>query len=558
MISTNIILKVSRTAAWPLCLALYSGITSSSALALPAKNIDAATSAVMTGNSQTATNPIVVSTITDRSLIPDDSSAELRHMQNVFTELAQQVEPMVVNIKTVRAAATDDQQGDQNPPGTGPAPPNGTPIPPNGIPLPPGGAKPHKPTGPVSPFANPPARMMATGSGVIVRSDGYILTNDHVINGAIGGMVTVTLSDGREFRGKVYPDYRSDLAIVKIDPGNSPLPVANFAPDSSVHAGQWAIAIGSPFDLENTMTVGVVSAVGRHQEIPSDGVTGGRYYPDLVQTDAAINPGNSGGPLFNISGQVIGINVAIESPVDGSAGIGFAIPTKVAVSVMDDLINSGKVVRGYLGIAPIDLTPALMNEFGTRSGAFLRDVGLDSPAGKAGLQAADIITEFDGQPIAGELDLREAIATAVPDKAINVVFIRQGKEQSASVIVGKARPVPEDTLPPAIDQQNARLHIGVTVRDLTSRDRQSLNVDPSTVGVFVLGVEPHLPAADAAEEQGITLAGSIIERIGNRNITSKDDFEQALADLKDADQITLIVLYNADSSVHQAAMTIRS
>ena len=294
-----------------------------------------------------------------------DQKSMLTQMQDAFTNIAQTVEPTVVNIKAERLRGTDggESEGD------------GTPPPPtrrrggNGQ------------GGPSLPFPTP-RRSEATGSGVIVRADGYILTNDHVVEGADGGVVTVTLADGREYQGKVYADFKSDLAVVKIDPGPTPLPVAGFADSAVVRPGQWAVAIGSPFDLQNTMTVGVISAVGRHQRIGVEPSV--RYYPDLIQTDAAINPGNSGGPLFNIDGKVVGINVAIDSPVEGSAGVGFAIPSGIAQSVMNALIQSGKVTRGYLGIAPEDLTPALQTQYGQKEGAFVRDVRLDSPAGKAG------------------------------------------------------------------------------------------------------------------------------------------------------------------------------
>ena len=246
----------------------------------------------------------------------------LVQMQDAFINIAQTVEPTVVNIKAERPAegAADAGGGD------GPAPPAAPRrSAPNGAP----------------PLPRQPRRSEATGSGVIVRADGYILTNDHVVEQALGGLVTVTLADGREFTGKVYPDFKSDLAIVKIDPGPAQLPVASFADSSAVRPGQWALAVGSPFDLQNTVTVGVISAVHRHQFIPGESGDG-RYYPDLIQTDAAINPGNSGGPLFNIDGKVVGINVAIESPVEGSAGVGFAIPITVAQQVATALIDRGQ------------------------------------------------------------------------------------------------------------------------------------------------------------------------------------------------------------------------
>jgi serine protease Do len=250
----------------------------------------------------------------------------------------------------------------------------------------------------------------ATGSGLIVSADGYVLTNDHVVNGA--SEVTVTLADGREFPGTVAEDYASDLAVIKINP-DAPLPVAPFGDSDAVLPGQWAIAIGSPFDLQNTMTVGVISAINRHQRI-SEGTSPPRYYPDLIQTDAAINPGNSGGPLLNIDGQVVGVNVAIESPVEGSSGVGFAIPSRYAESIMNELIAKKHVTRGYLGVQPADLTPALRTEFGVDSGAWVKNVLRDSPAGKSGIHAADIITYFDGKPVTGELSLSEAITTTPP------------------------------------------------------------------------------------------------------------------------------------------------
>ncbi len=348
---------------------------------------------------------------------PQQKSA-LVQVQDAFTNIAQTVEPTVVNIKSERVRSASD--GEFSPKSGGP----GT-----------------------------PRRLEATGSGVIVRADGYILTNDHVVEGAKGGLVTVTLADGREFPGKVSEDSVSDLAIVKINPGPAPLPVAGFADDATVRPGQWAVAIGSPFDLQNTMTVGVISAIGRHQSIGGD--SAGRYYPDLLQTDAAINPGNSGGPLFNIDGKVVGINVAIESPVEGSAGVGFAIPSSIAQTVMNALIRSGKVTRGYLGIAPEDLTPALQTLYGQKDGALVRDVSTDSPAGRAGIEAGDIVTAYDHQPIHGEVSLREAISGTAPGRTVDLRYVRDSRAGIASVTLGASPPRPAD-LVTALDAPAAK------------------------------------------------------------------------------------------------------
>ena len=455
----------------------------------------------------------------------------LLQMQDAFTNIAQTVEPTVVNIKSERMRGTDPTDGNV----PSPAPKRGSPLP--GLPS--------------------PRRSEATGSGVIIRADGYILTNDHVVEGASNGTVTVTLADGREYQGRVYPDFKSDLAVVKIDPGSTVLPVAGFADASLVRPGQWAVAVGSPFDLQNTMTVGVISAVGRHQSI--GGESAARYYPDLIQTDAAINPGNSGGPLFNIDGKVVGINVAIESPVEGSAGVGFAIPSDIAQTVMNLLIRTGKVTRGYLGISPEDLTPAMQTLYGQKDGAFIRDVQLDSPAGKAGLQAADIVTTYDGRPIFGEVSLRESISATPPRKAVAIAYVRDGKLDTATVTLGTAPTLPTDApaaapttpaVPPAVK-------LGLVVRDLLAQDRLSLNLPPTTTGVLITGVEPGSPADNVSQMTGITLNGAVLQKVGRKTITSKADLAQAAALLSSGSSLPLVILYSDNNQVHQSAVTVR-
>ncbi len=466
----------------------------------------------------------------------------LTQMQDAFINIAQTVEPTVVNIKSERlrgADAADSGGGDPAPPSTRR---RGSPMP--GLPFP------------------GPRRSEATGSGVIVRVDGYILTNDHVVEGASGGIVTVTLSDGREYQGKVYADSKSDLAVVKIDPGATPLPAAGFADSSSVRPGQWAVAIGSPFDLQNTMTVGVISAVGRHQSIAGEGSA--RYYPDLIQTDAAINPGNSGGPLFNIDGKVVGINVAIESPVEGSAGVGFAIPSAIAQSVMNALIQSGKVTRGYLGIAPEDLTPALQTQYGQKEGAFVRDVKLDSPAGKAGLQAADIVTSYDGKPIHSEVGLREMISATPPLKTVAIAYVRDGRPGTASVTLGIVPTLPDEaalpTAPakPAIPAANP---LGLNVRPLTATDRVNLTLPPTTTGVLITGADAGSPAERAGQTAGLnlsgTLSGVVLQKIGRRTITSKADYAQAATALASGSGTTLVLLTSDHGQLHQTAVSLR-
>ena len=456
---------------------------------------------------------------------PQQKSALLQ-MQDAFTNIAQTVEPTVVNIKSVRLGPSAGDDG-------------GSPFPKSGLP-----GNSH--------------RLEATGSGVIVRADGYILTNDHVVEDASGGTVTVTLADGREFPGKVFPDSSSDLAVVKINPGPTPLPVAGFADDALVRPGQWAIAVGSPFDLQNTMTVGVISAIGRHQSISSE--SSARYYPDLIQTDAAINPGNSGGPLFNMDGKVVGINVAIESPVEGSAGVGFAIPSDIAQTVMNALIKEGKVTRGYLGIAPEDLTPALQTEYGQTDGAFVRDVKLDSPAGKAGLQAGDIVTAYNGVPVHGEVSLRETISATPPGKTISLAYVRDGRPGKASVTLGTS-PTPaadenaSSVLPSA---KSSAAVLGLTVRSLTANDRVAMDFPPATHGLLITDVASGSPAETAGIAAGLTtLYHAVIQKIGRQTVTTKQQYDQAAASLAPGTGAALVLLYSSDGTVHQTVLTLQ-
>jgi len=449
----------------------------------------------------------------------------LKQMQDAFTQIARTVEPTVVNIKSERPI-TAASLGDGSPDGLGAPPPTG------------------RGRGKLPPM---PHRLEATGSGVIVRPDGYILTNDHVVDGAVGGMVTVTLFDGREFQGKVYPDFKSDLAIVKIDPGQTPLPVAQFGGSGPVVAGQWALAVGSPFDLQNTVTVGVISAVNRHQQINGEGSS--RYYPDLIQTDAAINPGNSGGPLFDIDGKVVGINVAIESPVEGSAGVGFAIPVAIAQQVASDLITQGKVVRGYLGLTPEDLTPALAAQYGCTDGAFVRDVLVTSPAGKAGIQASDIVTAYNGKPIHSELDLRQAIAASRPGQKVAIRYVRSGQDAVAAATISPPPALAGDA--PSGQSPLTPLHLGVTVRGLTAHDKLTMNLPATTTGVVVASVS----AGSAGEMSGIGL-GMVIQRVNQTAVGTKPAFEDAVAHLTQS-TVTLVIL-NADPTNNQIIQQART
>ena len=457
-------------------------------------------SAEAAGTLAPSTNPIA-----PIAPVAQGAKTLLLQMEDAFTDIAKNSEPWVVNVKVLKI--------DDAPAGAG------------------------------GPDAGRPNA--ATGSGLIVRADGYILTNDHVVDGATE--VTVALSDGREFPGTVAADYRSDLAIIKINAG-TPLPVAPFGDSDAVLPGQWAIAIGIPFDLQNTMTVGVISAINRKQEI-GEGQSD-RYYPDLIQTDAAINPGNSGGPLLNIDGQVIGINVAIESPVEGSSGVGFAIPSRLAQSIMNDLINKGNVTRGYLGIQPADLTPALQTEFGVSSGAWVQEVEEDSPAGKSGIHAADIITSFDGKPVTGELSLREAISSTAPGKAVPVDLLRNQAPVTLTVTIAPPPTSQTDVNPTSVKTTPRKL--GITVRTLTATDRQQSNLGTSLQGALVVGVVANSPSDLAGLEQG-----DVITQVARQVISTADDCTKALAAVNGGQPATVVVRRSSNGKIQEIAIDLR-
>jgi serine protease Do len=259
-----------------------------------------------------------------------------------------------------------------------------------------------------------PYTRRGTGSGVIISPDGYILTNNHVAGSA--SEIRVRLYDGREFKARrIGVDAETDLALIKIEAQN--LPYATLGDSSRLEQGEWVIALGSPFGLEQTMTAGIVSATGRQF---------GGTYDNYIQTDASINPGNSGGPLISMNGEVIGINTMIYSRSGGSEGIGFSVPSNTAKKVQEQLLRNGRVSRGYLGVS-------LQNSQTAESGALVAEVSNSGPASKAGLRNGDRIVEFDGKPVKSSKHLTELIADTPVGKSVNLKFVRDGHEEAASI-----------------------------------------------------------------------------------------------------------------------------
>jgi serine protease Do len=271
-----------------------------------------------------------------------------------------------------------------------------------------------------------PEFRQGTGSGVIFRADGYILTNYHVVDGA--DQVLVTLNNEQEYQAHVVGrDPKTDLAVLRIQASEA-LPVATLGDSDALQVGDWVVAIGNPFGLDHTVTAGIVSAKGR--------VIGAGPYDDFIQTDASINPGNSGGPLLNMRGEVVGINTAI---VPNGQGIGFAIPINTAKPLIPQLVSTGKVTRGYLGLNMQTLTPALTQtlKLSDRKGALVSEVTPGSPAAKAGLQRGDVIVTFDGKQVESAHDLATLVAATPVGKNVSVMILRDGNKQTVPLTVGR-------------------------------------------------------------------------------------------------------------------------
>ncbi len=365
----------------------------------------------------------------------------------------------------------------------------------------------------------------ALGSGFIVREDGYILTNNHVVENA--DKIKVTLPDKREFDAKVIgTDPKADVAVIKIDSKN--LPIATLGDSTATAVGDWVLAVGTPYGLSQTVTAGIISAEGR----ANIGIVD---YEDFIQTDAAINPGNSGGPLVNIQGQVIGINTAIFSRSGGYQGIGFAIPINMAQTIMDSLIEHGKVIRGWLGVMIQNVTPEIAKGFNLKdtTGALIGDVTKDSPAEKAGLKRGDVIVSLNEQPIDSPNTLKNLAAQLEVDKTVPVVVIRDGKEQTLDIKIGE-QPATAQAGSESSPADVAAL-FGIHVQELTSEIADQLGYTGDT-GVIIASVDSGSPAADIGLKRG-----DLIKEINRQPVESMADYQKATASIAKDDTLLLLV-----------------
>ncbi|HJQ23644.1 MAG TPA: Do family serine endopeptidase [Blastocatellia bacterium] len=367
-----------------------------------------------------------------------------------------------------------------------------------------------------------PRKARGTGSGVIISPDGYILTNNHVAGDA--EQIKVKLADGRELKARrIGTDKETDIALIKIDATN--LPYAKLGNSDKLEEGEWVLAFGSPFGLQQTMTAGIVSATGRDL-----GAQGGAF-TNFIQTDASINPGNSGGPLVNMQGEVVGINTMIFSRSGGNEGIGFAIPANLVNKVYAQLLKSGKVTRAYLGLYPQEMTPSIarMARYNGENGVLVRQVSAeDSPAARAGLRSGDIIVEVDGKKVTSPKQLTEVVADLPVGKAIDVKYMRDGRMESTKVTLGE-RPAPEDEAKAdnnGNDEEGENPgKLGISITNLTPEAARRMKLRVNS-GVVVGTVVSDSPADDAGLQRG-----DVIHRVNQTPVTNRQDFMRAIASL---------------------------
>ena len=360
------------------------------------------------------------------------------------------------------------------------------------------------------------------GSGFVISSDGYILTNNHVVDDA--NQIKIKLADGKEYDAKVVGrDPKTDLALLKAE-GVSGLHALQLGDSDSLKVGNWVVAVGSPFGLEQTVTAGIVSAKGR--------VIGSGPYDNFIQTDASINPGNSGGPLLNTEGEVIGINTAIFSQSGGNVGIGFAIPVNMAKEIVPQLKDKGHVTRGWLGVGIQKITPELAKSFGLKDekGALVSQVVKGGPADKGGIETGDVIVEFDGNKVSDSNDLPRMVAPLPVGKTVSVKVLRGGNVVDREVKIGQLEEQKEE-----VASASTRKPLGMTVQNITPEIAKGLGLKSET-GVVVASVVPGSPAAKADIR-----SGDVIQQVNKKPVKDVEDFKQKIENAKDQETILLLI-----------------
>jgi serine protease Do len=372
-------------------------------------------------------------------------------------------------------------------------------------------------------FGDMPQGQMKThalGSGFVISEDGFILTNNHVIEKATE--IKIRLQSGKEYDAKIVgADPKTDLALIQAKADSDFPKPARLGDSDSVRVGDWVMAVGNPFGLGHTVTVGIISAKGR--------IIGAGPYDDFLQTDAAINPGNSGGPLFNMKSEVVGINTAI---VAQGENIGFATPINMAKEILPQL-KSGKIIRGWLGIMIQDVTPELAKSFDLKEtkGVLIADVEKDSPAQKAGLKRGDVVVAIDGKEVKDAHTLSRLVAGTAPDTEVAMDIVRDGKEKALKVKIGTMAQAGEEVKP-----EQEKTAWGLSVEDLTPQLAESLGLDTGERGVVVSDIEPGSPAAEAGLRQG-----DLIKEVNRRPIQNLDDYTRTTEKAKKGESVVLLI-----------------
>lgn len=376
------------------------------------------------------------------------------------------------------------------------------------------------------------SREQGLGSGVIIDKQGIILTNNHVVEGADD--INVTLSDKRRFKAKIIgTDPKTDVAVIRLEKAHD-LPVAKLGDSTKIEVGEWVLAIGNPLGLSSTVTSGIISAKGRADVGVAD-------FEDFIQTDAAINPGNSGGALVNLQGEVIGINTAIASRTGGYMGIGFAIPSNMAKKVMNDLVNKGRVTRGFLGIQIQNMTDSIAKRLkidDASRGIVVGEVTTGSPAEKAGVQPYDAIVELNGSPVVDVSSFRNTIASTDPGQTVRLGIIRDGKKVTANIKLAEldSKKIASASQDSNTQPAETNLNLGFTVEPLTADILKQLGIK-KVPGVIITNVDQSSGAAEA----GIS-RGDVIQEMNRAKINSISDYNKAAKDVKSGDSVLLKVL----------------
>ena len=395
-----------------------------------------------------------------------------------------------------------------------------------------------------------PRRVNSLGSGFIIDASGIVVTNNHVISEA--DEVTVILNDGSRLKAEIIgKDQKTDIALLRVKP-DKPLKAVKFGDSEKLRLGEWVIAIGNPFSLGGTVTAGIVSA--RNRDINSG------PYDNYIQTDAAINRGNSGGPLFNLDGEVVGINTAIISPSGGSIGIGFSVPSKTAMPVIDQLKQFGETRRGWLGVRIQQVTDEIAESLNIKPprGALVAGVDDKGPAKPAGIEPGDVIVKFDGKEIKEMRDLPRAVADTPVGKQTPVIVIRKGKEETKTVTLGrledgeKVAAVDAKNDPPG-DKPVVKKALGIELANMSDDLRKRYKIKDTVKGVVITGVDANSPAADKRLSPG-----DVIVEIAQEAVASADDFQAKIDKLKkDGRKSALLLVGGADGELRFVALSLQ-